>query len=151
MSGFGRSLVPSKSQRHAMSPFPELLELQRLVSGFPFWGGEQTTHLWSPAVDIFENQSEIVIKMDIPEMKREEVSVNLEGQTLTIQGERKLENEEKREQYHRIERTYGSFARSFTVPPNVNRDGLKAEYADGVLRIVLPKHEEAKPRAITVE
>jgi HSP20 family protein len=151
MSGFGRSLAPTRPAVRTLSPFPELVELQKLVSAFPFWGGEQTTHIWSPTVDIFESDTEIVIKMDLPEVKKNEVSVNLDGQTLTIQGERTLENEEKRDQYHRIERSYGKFARSFTVPPNVNREALRAEYVDGVLRLVLPKREEAKPRSIEVE
>jgi HSP20 family protein len=134
-----------------MSPFPELVELQRFLSAFPSWGGEQSTHLWSPAVDIYESENEIVIKMELPEVRKEAVNVNLDGQTLTIQGERKLEHEETRDQYHRIERSYGQFARSFTVPPNVNRDALRAEYSDGVLRLVLPKREETKPRSIAVE
>jgi HSP20 family protein len=79
------------------------------------------------------------------------VQVNLDERTLTIRGERKLEFEDQREGYHRIERTYGQFARSFTVPANINRDGLRAHYKDGVLRIHLPKAEEAKPRQIAVE
>jgi HSP20 family protein len=151
MSAFGRSLAPIRPAARALSPFPELVELQRYLSALPSWGGEQTTHMWSPSVDIFESENEITIKMDLPEVRKDEVAVNLDGQTLTIQGQRKLEHEEKRDQYHRIERSYGQFARSFTIPPNVNRDGLRAEYADGVLRLVLPKREEAKPRTIAVE
>ena len=151
MSGFNRGLAPTRQVARGLSPFPELMELQRFFSGLPGWGAEQTTHLWAPAVDIFEDENSIVIKMDLPEVRKEDVVVNLDGQTLTIQGERKLEFDEKRDQYHRIERTYGQFARSFTVPPNVNREALKAEYADGVLRLHLPKREESKPRSITVE
>jgi HSP20 family protein len=151
MSGFTRGLAPARQTARRISPFPELMELQRIFSGLSGWGPEQTTHLWSPPVDIFEDENTIVIKMDLPEVRREQVTVNLDGQTLTIQGERTLANEEKRDQYHRIERPYGQFARSFTVPPNVDRDALRAEYSDGVLRLHLPKREEAKPRTITVE
>src|ERR1051325_9286175 len=150
MTAFARSLVPARAQR-AHSPFPEMLELQRLMSAFPFWGAEQTTAGWVPPVDIFETDNEILIKLDLPELKKEDVQVNLEGQTLTIQGERKLEFEDNRDAYHRIERSYGQFARSFTVPANVNRDGLRAEYQDGVLRLHLPKREDTKPRTISVD
>ena len=92
-----------------------------------------------------------MIKVELPEVRKEDVEVNLDDRTLTIRGERKLENEDRREGYHRIERVYGQFARSFTVPPNINREGLRAEYKDGVLRVTLPKLEEAKPRQIAVE
>jgi HSP20 family protein len=143
-----------RARRRGISPFPELMELQRSLDRL--FGGssgyaEQTTGAWQPAVDIFEDANEILIKVELPEVNKEDVQVNLDDQTLTIRGERRLEFEEQRDGYHRVERSYGQFARSFTVPPNIRRDGLRAEYRDGVLRVHLPKAEEAKPRQITVE
>ena len=154
MTGLSRAMA-EKPARRGLSPFPEVMDLQRsldrLFGGGYITGGESTTSAWQPSVDIFENDSDIVIKVELPEVNRDDVQVNLDDRTLTIRGERKLEFEDKREGYHRIERSYGQFARSFTVPPNINREGLKASYKDGILRVVLPKAEEAKPRQITVE
>ncbi|HQR37202.1 MAG TPA: Hsp20/alpha crystallin family protein [Blastocatellia bacterium] len=131
-----------------------MMELQRSFDRL--FGGSQaaaenTGYAWQPAVDIFESENEIVIKVELPEVQREDVQVNLDDRTLTIRGERKLEFEDRREGYHRVERSYGQFARSFTVPPNIAREGLKAQYKDGILRVILPKAEEAKPRQIAVE
>lgn len=149
----GRSLERAPSR--GLSPFPEMMELQRSLDrifGPNMFGlAEQTATSWQPPVDIFENENEIVIKVELPEVQKDDVEVNLDDSTLTIRGERKLEYEDRREGYHRVERTYGQFARSFTVPPNISREGLKAQYRDGVLRITLPKLEEAKPRQITVD
>ena len=154
MTGLSRAMA-EKPARRGLSPFPEVMDLQRsldrLFGGGYITGGESTTSAWQPSVDIFENESDIVIKVELPEVNRDDVQVNLDDRTLTIRGERKLEFEDKREGYHRIERSYGQFARSFTVPPNINREGLKASYKDGILRVTLPKAEEAKPRQITVE
>ena len=154
MTGLSRAMA-EKPARRGLSPFPEVMDLQRsldrLFGGGYMTGGESTTSAWQPSVDIFENESDIVIKVELPEVNREDVQVNLDDRTLTIRGERKLEFEDKRDGYHRIERSYGQFARSFTVPPNINREGLKASYKDGILRVTLPKAEEAKPRQITVE
>ncbi|MGB5036105.1 MAG: Hsp20/alpha crystallin family protein [Blastocatellia bacterium] len=154
MTGLSRAMA-EKPARRGLSPFPEVMDLQRsldrLFGGGYITGGESTTSAWQPSVDIFENDSDIVIKVELPEVNRDDVQVNLDDRTLTIRGERKLEFEDKREGYHRIERSYGQFARSFTVPPNINREGLKASYKDGILRVTLPKAEEAKPRQITVE
>ena len=151
-SNYGTAM--ERASRRGLSPFPEMLELQRsldrLFGGLP-GGVEQTSAGWQPPVDIFETEGDIVIKVELPEVRKEDVEVNLDDRTLTIRGERKLENEDRREGYHRIERIYGQFARSFTVPPNINREGLRAEYKDGVLRVTLPKLEEAKPRQIAVE
>ena len=141
--------------RRGLSPFPEMLDLHRsldrLLGGFPYGQADLATTAWQPPVDIFETETEIVIKMELPEVRKEDVQVNLEERTLTIRGVRRLENEDRRDGYHRIERFYGEFARSFTVPANINRDGLKASYKDGLLRVVLPKAEEARPRQISVE
>jgi HSP20 family protein len=141
--------------RRGLSPFPEIMDLQRsldhLFGRQQYALSEQALSGWQPLVDIFETENEIVIKVELPEVNKDDVQVNLDDRTLTIRGERKLEFEDQREGYHRIERTYGQFARSFTVPPNINREGLKASYRDGVLRVRLPKAEEAKPRQIAVE
>lgn len=147
----GRGL--ERAFRRGISPFPELMELQRSLDQV-FGAGrtpENTGFAWQPAVDIFETDNEIIIKMELPEVNKDDVQVNLDDRTLTIRGERKLEFEDRRESYHRVERSYGQFARSFTVPPNIAREGLKAQYKDGILRVVLPKAEEAKPRQIEVE
>jgi HSP20 family protein len=144
-----------RSARRGFSPFPELMDLQRsldrIFGGQQYGLGEQALSGWQPLVDIFENDSEIIIKVELPEVNKDDVQVNLDDRTLTIKGERRLEFEDQRDGYHRVERSYGQFARSFTVPPNINREGLKAGYKDGVLRVRLPKAEEAKPRQIAVE
>jgi HSP20 family protein len=114
-------------------------------------GDDVALSAWTPAVDIFENESGYVLKLELPEVTRDDVKINLHEQTLTITGERKIENEDKREGYHRIERSYGQFYRSFTLPPNVNVEGIDAQFKDGVLRLTLPKREEAKPKQIEVK
>ncbi len=106
---------------------------------------------WAPSVDISETDGEYQIKAEIPDVKKEDVKVTLEDGVLTIQGERKHEKEEKGKKYHRVERSYGSFARSFTLPDLVDEEKVKAEFKDGVLNLQLPKSEKAKPKAIEVK
>ena len=106
---------------------------------------------WAPSVDISETDGEYQIKAEIPDVKKEDVKVTLEDGVLTIQGERKHEKEEKGKKYHRIERSYGSFVRSFTLPDLVDEEKVKAEFKDGVLNLQLPKSEKAKPKAIEVK
>jgi HSP20 family protein len=105
---------------------------------------------WAPSVDISESGGEYVIKAEIPEVKKEDVKVTLEDGLLTIQGERKQEKEEKGKRFHRIERSYGSFLRSFEVPANVDADKIKADFKEGMLTLTLPKSEKAKPKALEV-
>ena len=105
---------------------------------------------WSPLVDVFEGNDGITLKVELPEVDPKDVDIQLEGNTLTLKGERKLENEEKREGYHRIERTYGTFSRSFTLPNTVDIEHVTAESKDGVLRVFLPKKAETRPRQIKV-
>ena len=105
---------------------------------------------WVPSVDVSETDGEYQIKAEIPDVKKEDVKVTLEDGVLTIQGERKHEKEEKGKKYHRVERSYGSFARSFTLPDLVDEEKVKAEFKDGVLNLQLPKSEKAKPKAIEV-
>jgi HSP20 family protein len=108
------------------------------------------TATWSPLVDVFEDQDGITLKAELPEVDAKDVDIQLEGNTLTLRGERKLEQEENRDGYHRIERTYGAFSRSFTLPEQVDVEHITAQSKDGVLRIHLPKKAETKPRQIKV-
>jgi HSP20 family protein len=105
---------------------------------------------WAPAVDIIEDDKAYVIKAELPEVKKEDVKVTVQEGVLTIQGERKQEKEEKGKKFHRIERTYGTFVRTFTVPDDADETNVMAEFKDGVLLVSLPKSEKAKPRAIEV-
>jgi len=106
---------------------------------------------WTPAVDVYEDTEGVTFKFDLPEVEGKDVDVRLEEGTLTIRGERKLEREDKREGYHRIERAYGTFARSFTLPPTLDAGKVTAEHKNGVLRIFVPKRAEAKPKSINVK
>jgi HSP20 family protein len=106
---------------------------------------------WTPTVDISETDGEYVIKAELPEVKKEDVKVTVENGVLTLQGERRQEKEEKGKRYHRIERSYGSFVRSFALPESVDEGGVKAEYKDGVLSLHIPKSERVKPKAIEVK
>ena len=106
---------------------------------------------WTPSVDISETEGEYQIKAEIPDVKKEDVKVTLEDGVLTIQGERKQEKEEKGKKYHRIERSYGSFVRTFSLPDVIDEDKVKAEFKDGVLILHLPKSEKAKPKGIEVK
>ncbi len=105
---------------------------------------------WAPAVDIFEQDGNIVLKAELPGVDSKDVDVRVENSVLTLRGERKLDNEVKKESYHRVERAYGSFSRSFTLPSVVDTEKIKADYRDGVLRVNLPKREEAKPKQISI-
>ncbi|HEU4501928.1 MAG TPA: Hsp20/alpha crystallin family protein [Nitrospira sp.] len=106
---------------------------------------------WMPTVDISESESEYLIKAELPEVRKEDVKVTVENGVLTLQGERRQEKEEKGKRFHRVERSYGSFVRSFTLPESVDEGGVRAEYKDGVLALHLPKSEKVKPKAIDVK
>jgi HSP20 family protein len=106
---------------------------------------------WTPVVDITETDDEYLIKAELPEVKRDDVKVAVENGVLTLRGERKKEKEEKGKKFHRIERYYGSFLRTFTVPDNVDETKVMAEFKDGLLNVRLPKTEKAKPKAIEVK
>jgi HSP20 family protein len=105
---------------------------------------------WAPVVDIYEQEGNIVLKAELPGIDPKDVDVRVENNILTLRGERKLDTEVKRENYHRVERSYGSFIRSFTLPNVIDTDKIKAESKDGVLRLSLPKKEEAKPKQISI-
>ena len=106
---------------------------------------------WSPSVDITEDDKEYAVKAELPEVKKEDVKVNVENGVLTITGERKFEKEEKNKKYHRVERSYGTFARSFTLPNDGDAAKVNAEFKDGMLRIRVAKSEAARPRQIEVK
>lgn len=106
---------------------------------------------WAPTVDITEDDKEYLIKAEIPEVDKKDVKLTVQDGVLTLQGERKQEKEEKGKKFHRIERSYGSFVRSFTLPDEVSEDKLKAEFKDGMLLVHLPKAEKPKPKAIEVK
>ena len=113
-------------------------------------GEEWSLGSWAPAVDIFEQDGHIVLKAELPGVDPKDVEVRVENNVLTLRGERKLDSEVQKESYHRVERAYGSFSRSFTLPSVVDTEKIKAEYRDGVLRVNLPKREEAKPKQISI-
>jgi HSP20 family protein len=140
------------------NPYRELEDLQNRLSSLfgrtPFRGfGEEamTVSEWMPLVDIAEDEKEYLIKVELPEVKKEDVKVTVEGGVLTITGERKFEKEEKGKKYHRVERAYGSFMRSFTLPEGAAGDKVSAEFKDGVLKVHLAKSPEAKPKSINVK
>ena len=108
------------------------------------------TTTWAPAVDIFETEGEIVVKAELPGMERKDIALHLEKNVLTLKGERRFAKETKDENYHRIERSYGGFSRSFSIPATVDEEKIRADYKDGVLKIVLPKKEQAKPKQIRI-
>jgi HSP20 family protein len=150
------ALAQPQSLRHllAQDPFRGLFDLQRRAFNQALQNFETeaaAVGAWTPAADIFEDENSFVIKLELPEIRREDVKVSLDKNVLAIAGERKLENEEKRDHYHRVERSYGQFFRSFTLSPNANLEAVSAEFKDGVLRLSIPKKEEAKPKQIQVE
>ena len=105
---------------------------------------------WTPTVDIYENKDQIVIEAELPGMNREDFEITVENNVLTLRGERRFEKKEETDNYHRVERSYGTFSRSFTLPQTVSTEGATAEYKNGVLRVVLAKREEVKPRRIEI-
>jgi HSP20 family protein len=143
-----------------LTPADPLRELQhglnRLFgSGFDSFFPEREENwslmYWAPACDIYENENEIVVKAELPEVNKEDVHVEVENKVLTIRGERRFEDEAKRENYHRVERSYGGFMRSFPLPATVDMDKISAGFKDEVLRLVLPKRTGAKPKQIEVK
>ncbi len=112
---------------------------------------EPAARPWSPPVDIFETEDELLLKADLPGMDMKDIDIQIENGTLALRGERKFQNEGKQGGFHRIERGYGSFARYFTLPDTVDTEAVKAEYKHGVLTVTLPKKEVAKPKQIKVQ
>lgn len=106
---------------------------------------------WAPSVDIYENKDQIVLEAELPGMKQEDFDLSVENNVITLRGERKFEKTDETDNYHRVERSYGSFTRSFTLPQTVTAEGATAEYSNGVLRVTLPKREETKARRIEIK
>jgi len=141
------------------NPFKEMEQMQNRLASL--WNGEPlrtngaqealTVTEWSPRVDIIEDEQEFVVKAELPEMKREDVKVTVEDRVLTISGERKLEKEEKNKKYHRVEREYGSFVRSFTLPSNATGERVTAAFKDGLLKVHLPKQAKATATAVEIK
>ncbi len=139
-------------------PMSELRNVQEEVNRifnttFPKWFQNEEGLVkgnWTPSVDIYEGENSIVLEADLPGLKAEDFRLSIENYVLTLTGERKFEKEAKGESYHRVERQYGSFTRTFSLPTTVNVDQVAAEFRDGVLRVTLPKREEVKARQIQV-
>ena len=138
-------------------PFRELdglhARLSRVLGEAPFRGvdtGNLSFGEWAPAVDIQETDKEYIVKADLPEVKKEDVKVELEDGVLTVEGERKMEKEEKGKKFHKIEREYGKFVRRFALPTEIDAGKLSAEFKEGVLNVHLPKSPETKPKTVTV-
>jgi HSP20 family protein len=141
------------------NPFRELDEVQNRLSSFfggpfpRFGNGNGGLKLaeWSPPVDIVEDEKEYLVKADLPEMKKDEIKINVENGMLSISGERKSEKEEKNKTFHHLERSYGRFERAFTVPEDADASKISAEFKEGVLKVRLPKSPQAKPKTIEVK
>ena len=135
-------------------PFREVVALQNRVNSLfrDFNEGENslTTASFVPAVDVYEDEKSVVLKLEVPGMEEKDFDVSIEKNTLTVKGERKFDKEEKEENFHRIERRYGSFYRAFTLPSTVDTENVQASYNAGVLRLELTKKPEAQPKQIKV-
>jgi HSP20 family protein len=136
-------------------PFCNLSTLQEQMNrffddSFFRFAEESALTTWAPAVDIYEDGDNLVLKADLPDINEKDLDLRIENNTLTLRGERKFEKKVNEESYFRVERRYGSFSRSFSLPNTVNSEAIKAEYKSGVLTVVLPKREESKPKQIKV-
>jgi HSP20 family protein len=138
-------------------PFRDVVSIQDEVNKLfdDFFGNrpariEWTEGVWNPSVDVTEDKDSLVVKAEMPGMSKDDVKVSVQDNVLTLKGEKKQEKEEKDKNYHRVERSYGSFCRSFQLPTSVKADKIKANYKDGVLSITLPKTEEVKPKEIPI-
>lgn len=153
------ALAPVRAFQNLMTtdPFRHFQERFNRLFEEPFGAqatfGEEPWSLatWTPACDIYETDGEIVIKAELPEIKKEDVHVTLENNVLTIRGERKLEEKTEKDNYRRVERRYGEFIRSFTLPTFVDPNKINAEFKDGMLRVTLAKREEAKPKQVEIK
>jgi HSP20 family protein len=136
----------------SLSHYDPLASLRAVESAFSRLLTEpQTNRPWAPSVDIYETENELVLKADLPDVEAKDIDVRVENQTLTIAGERKFASASNEKGYHRIERSYGNFVRSFAVPSAFDTDKINAAYNNGVLTVTLTKKETAKPRQIKIE
>ena len=118
---------------------------------YPTDGEELEKGTWAPAVDIYETNDSFVVSADLPGLNKDEIQIDLKDNTLTLKGEKKFEEKVSKDNYIRVERSYGSFVRSFTLPQNVDPEKIKAKYKEGVLEVTIPKKEDARPKQIKVE
>lgn len=140
-------------------PFRDIITLRERMdkmfedslSRFRISEEETMPTFWSPAVDIYETDENIVLKAELPGVDKKEVTVEVKDNTLVLKGERSREKEVKEENYHRVERSFGTFMRSFSIPVSVKQDQVKAKFKDGVLEVTMPKSEESKPNQVKVE
>ena len=136
----------------SLSHFDPLANIRAFEDAFSRMLSEpQGNRPWAPAVDIFETENELVLKADLPDVDQNDIDVRVENQTLTLSGERRFEQQDNGKGYHRIERSYGSFVRYFALPETVDTEGVRADFKNGVLTVILPKKEVAKPRQIKVQ
>jgi len=137
-------------------PFRDLMAMQDRMTRMidetlsRIWKEEVRQGVWSPAVDIVERGDEVILKVDLPEVNQNEIDIRTEENTLIVQGERKFIKESSEENYLQVERPYGAFRRTFSIPRAIDQEGIRASYKDGVLRVVLPKKQEAQPKQIVV-
>ena len=138
-------------------PFRDLMAMQdrmtRLIDETlsRIWKEEVTREVWSPPVDILERENEVVLKIDLPEVSQNEIDIRIEENTLIIQGERRFIKDTPDGNYIQIERPYGTFRRTFSIPRTIDHEGIKASYKDGVLRVILPRRPETQPKQIVIE
>jgi HSP20 family protein len=137
-------------------PFRELAQMQdrmnRIYGEYRRGEDDVMARGWLPPVDIYQDGSqELVLKAELPGLSRDDIDVRVENNTLTIRGERKIEKEVREEQYHRVERSYGTFSRSFSLPNTIDTEKVRAELKDGILTLRLPVREEARPKQIQVQ
>jgi HSP20 family protein len=152
----GTGLAPFKALRNLLAPEPVYALQQRFNRLFedtflPLGEESMSMAAWSPSCDIYETKTEIVVKAEIPGVKKEDVKLSIQDNMLTLSGERKFEEKTKKEDYVRVERGYGSFTRSFTLPPSVDAKNISAEFKDGLLEVKLPKSVEAKPKEVEIK
>jgi HSP20 family protein len=132
------------------NPFDRLFNQMLQTAWGPQSAEGVSGRAWLPAVDVKETQDALQFHVELPGLKKEDVEITIENNVLTIAGERKFEKETKDENYHRLERSYGAFSRSFTVPTGVRSEQVEAKFENGVLAVTLPKQEESKPRKISI-
>ena len=153
------ALIPWRSHEALWEPFSELERLQSEMNKLfntslarhPQKGFGQLTEAWSPAIDIYDSKDNILVRADLPGLSKDEIDISVQNDTLTIRGGKKHESEHKEKEYLRKERFYGSFYRSIALPSTVDSLKVTATYKNGVLELVLPKKEEAKPKQIKVD
>lgn len=145
-------LVPYRRSEVPSRVFPEVSRFfEDFFNDFPVMASAPArTEGWIPAVDILEKEGNLILRAELPGVNEKDIDIKLEGNVLTLKGERKLESEEKKHNYHRVESFYGSFTRSFTLPDTVDVEKIKADYKNGILSISIPQKPEVRPREIPV-